>query len=203
MSLYQTITDFENSWFYSLSKLPDTYPIFELTKQEIDTWAIRGQIGDILAGHFSALAFVGIAYSIYLQGIGNKQIQESIEKQETAIQMQKEALNLQRLELKVTNKLATYGHIQKLTMDALDELHKSNIDFKDHSELFKILFHKSKRYKIIFSESTDKEEIETAWMEWWEFEQTLKMFISKIAFALKLYIEYTTNKKRNRFYFSK
>lgn len=72
--LFWTILSFETSPFYFFSI--DTYPFFELSDEEINIWAIRGQIGDILAGHFSALAFVGIAYSLYLQNKANKQVQE-------------------------------------------------------------------------------------------------------------------------------
>ncbi len=50
-----------------------------------DLWGIRGQIGDILAGHFSALAVFAIAYSIILQVEANKQMRESIDKQEKAL----------------------------------------------------------------------------------------------------------------------
>ncbi len=74
VNLFWTILSIETSLFYYFST--DNYPFFELSSQEIDTWAVRGQIGDILAGHFSALAFVGIAYSIYLQNESNKQAQE-------------------------------------------------------------------------------------------------------------------------------
>lgn len=74
VNLFWTILSIETSLFYYFST--DNYPFFELSSQEIDTWAVRGQIGDILAGHFSALAFVGIAYSIYLQNELNKQVQE-------------------------------------------------------------------------------------------------------------------------------
>jgi len=78
ISLGWTIIDFENSFFYSFSKDTNMYSIFELSQKEMDIWAVRGQIGDILAGHFSALAFIGIAISLYLQNNSNKQMQESI-----------------------------------------------------------------------------------------------------------------------------
>ena len=94
MSLYWTIVDFENSWFYSFSKVPD----LKLLPLDINTWAIRGQIGDILAGHFSALAFFAIALSIYFQSEGNKQIKDSLTIQSKALEAQIKELQDSRKE---------------------------------------------------------------------------------------------------------
>jgi len=58
-------------------------------------WAIRGQIGDLLAGHFTVLAFLGLLYSIF-------QMQESLRKQDDAFSVQKEEMKLQREEFKKT-----------------------------------------------------------------------------------------------------
>lgn len=60
-----------------------------------DRWAIRGQIGDIMSGHFSALAFLAVALSIILQQEANKQMNISIEKQEESLNQQSEALEVQ------------------------------------------------------------------------------------------------------------
>lgn len=82
--------------------------------QQINTWAIRGQIGDIMSGHFSALAFCAIAFSIFFQSEANKKMQSSINKQDEsliqqgklilqqndALEIQSKALNAQIEELK-------------------------------------------------------------------------------------------------------
>lgn len=41
-------------------------------------WAIRGQWGDMLSGHFSILAFLALIYSIYLQRIDTKEARQNI-----------------------------------------------------------------------------------------------------------------------------
>lgn len=137
------------------------------------------QTGDFLAGFAGALAFLWLI-------AGFKQ-------QQNEIKMQRKALELQALELKNANKISTYNHIQQLTTEALSELNNSNIKIKEHSELFNVFIKELSFYDEIFSNSTDKEQIVKAWMEWWKIEQTLNMFISKVSFSLKLYIEYKTN----------
>jgi len=58
-------------------------------------WAIRGQIGDLLAGHFTVLAFLGLLMSIL-------QMRVSLEKQDKAFAIQKEEMELQRIEFEKT-----------------------------------------------------------------------------------------------------
>jgi hypothetical protein len=144
------------------------------------------QTGDWLAGFAGALAFLWLV-------AGFRQQQNEITMQREEITMQREALELQALELKNANKISTYNHIQQLTNDSLNNFMNSSINIKEHSELFMIVLEEFKINKIIFSTSVDKVEIEQAWRKWWKFEQELNNFITKIAFALKLYIEYKTN----------
>ena len=66
----------------------------------IDKWAIRGQIGDIMSGHFSALAFLAVALSIIYQSEANQQMRKSIDKQEEALVQQGAALTVQSDSLK-------------------------------------------------------------------------------------------------------
>lgn len=54
-----------------------------LNKTSTDYWSIRGQMGDILSGHFAALAFIALLITIY-------QMQKSILKQDEAIKIQQE-----------------------------------------------------------------------------------------------------------------
>lgn len=56
------------------------------TNNPIDFWSIRGQIGDLLAGHFAALAFIGLLINI-------TQMKTSLEKQDKAIKIQKKKWN--------------------------------------------------------------------------------------------------------------
>lgn len=66
-------------WSYDYSPL---YMLSSISNNSSEAWAIRGQIGDILSGHFSALAFLAVVYTILLQQAQNKQMQNSIKKQE-------------------------------------------------------------------------------------------------------------------------
>ncbi|MFW3338151.1 hypothetical protein ACN9JY_00215 [Aliarcobacter butzleri] len=71
----------------------------ELVNSNIEKWAIRGQIGDIMSGHFSALAVLAVAYSITLQVEANKKMTESIEKQEKALRQTEETILQQKLSI--------------------------------------------------------------------------------------------------------
>lgn len=62
-----------------------------------DFWSIRGQIGDLIAGHFTALAFIGILINIM-------QMRKSLDKQDEAIRIQQKEMQNQQLEMKATTK---------------------------------------------------------------------------------------------------
>ena len=88
-------------WLSSLSStLVNTETNTTVATQVIDQWAIRGQIGDIMSGHFSALAFLAVALSIIYQSEANEQMRESIDKQEEALIQQGVALGVQSDSLK-------------------------------------------------------------------------------------------------------
>lgn len=58
-------------------------------------WAMRGQIGDLIAGHFTALAFIGILINI-------TQMRRSLDKQDEAIKIQQKEMQNQQLEMRAT-----------------------------------------------------------------------------------------------------
>lgn len=60
-------------------------------------WAMRGQIGDLIAGHFTALAFIGILISI-------SQVRKSLEKQDEAIELQRKSVFAQLQEVREQRK---------------------------------------------------------------------------------------------------
>jgi len=62
-----------------------------INKTSTDYWSIRGQIGDVLSGHFAALAFIALLISI-------SKMQESITKQDEAIKMQQKYIKKQEFE---------------------------------------------------------------------------------------------------------
>ena len=71
-------------------------------KLNIDYWSIRGQIGDVLSGHFTALAFIGLLASLELQRESIKQIENTILLNTRAINLQKEEIKNQKIELEIT-----------------------------------------------------------------------------------------------------
>lgn len=105
VNLYMTIDNLQMSPIIQLSNTALTI--------ETDTWALRGQIGDILSGHFSALAFLAVALSIILQNQANKQMRESIDKQEKAIKLQANSIEQQNKALEVQSK-ALEAQIEEL-----------------------------------------------------------------------------------------
>ncbi|MFY4768330.1 hypothetical protein ACOTV5_06825 [Aliarcobacter butzleri] len=96
LNLLASVLGIEYSPFYWLSNFTyDSLPLVQndvITNSITDKWAIRGQIGDIMSGHFSALAFLAVALSIVYQIEANKQMRESIEKQENALKQNEIAI---------------------------------------------------------------------------------------------------------------
>lgn len=67
-------------------------------------WEVRGQIGDVLAGHFTALAFIGLLASLQYQRKSINQMSDTIKLQTKSILKQSEALELQIKEFKQQTK---------------------------------------------------------------------------------------------------
>jgi len=65
-----------------------SYDNIEFNVQGKDYWSIRGQIGDLLSGHFTALAFIGLMLTI-------SQMNKALTQQDEAISIQKEEMNKQ------------------------------------------------------------------------------------------------------------
>lgn len=100
INLVWTVTSLDHSIMYLVSSSLDNNAS-ETIKDFKDSWAIRGQMGDILSGHFSALAFLAVAFSILLQNEANRKMQTSIEKQDKALEQQDKSLQQQSKALEV------------------------------------------------------------------------------------------------------
>lgn len=120
VNLYMTIDNLQMSPIIQLSNTALTI--------ETDTWALRGQIGDILSGHFSALAFLAVALSIILQNQANKQMRESIDKQEKALEQQNKALSIQSKGLKAQIKELKTSRIE--SSKQTEEFYIQNMNVK-------------------------------------------------------------------------
>ncbi|MCG3670729.1 hypothetical protein L5F33_10670 [Aliarcobacter butzleri] len=131
LNLLATVLGIEYSPFYWLSNFTyDSLPLVQndvITNSITDKWAIRGQIGDIMSGHFSALAFLAVALSIIYQIEANKQMRESIKKQENAIELQAKSISQQSEALK----------LQSISLEAqIKELQEARIESSKQTEEF-------------------------------------------------------------------
>lgn len=113
------------TWSYDYSPL---YMISSITNNSEPSWAIRGEIGDMLSGHFSALAFLAVAYSIILQNEANKQMRESIKLQSDEIKLATEESTKQTEEFFINNMNVKLDRYYKLLEEKVDKLDNNFMD---------------------------------------------------------------------------
>ncbi len=95
-----------------------------------DYWSIRGQIGDLLAGHFAALAFIGLMMTV-------TQMSKALKQQDEAISIQKIEMNKQSFENKFFQMLNLFTkNIETLTDKIEGKEYKGNEIFKPLKEDF-------------------------------------------------------------------
>ncbi|MDA3946161.1 MAG: hypothetical protein PF439_05735 [Helicobacteraceae bacterium] len=82
---------------YTYIGLADTIILTDSEK----AWAFRGQVGDIFAGHFTAVTMLFVVYSLLLQRKSVEQMENSIKQQSTAIIQQSDALSNQQEEIRL------------------------------------------------------------------------------------------------------
>lgn len=103
INLLLTVLGIEYAPLYWISNFTyDSLPLVqgtELTNSNIEKWGIKGQIGDIMSGHFSALAVLAVAYSITLQVEANQKMAEAIEKQKEALKQTQETIFQQKISI--------------------------------------------------------------------------------------------------------
>ncbi|WP_310442297.1 putative phage abortive infection protein [Sulfurimonas sp.] len=106
-----------------------------------NNWETRGQIGDFIAGHFTALAFIGLLISITQMQNGLKKQDEAINIQRDEMRLQREEMKLQREEMKESTKSlmlqaklyekqnfeTTFFQLLKLYIDIVDNIQHNNI----------------------------------------------------------------------------
>ncbi len=76
---------------WSLLNLVSLERISSTNQAAKDLWGIRGQIGDIMSGHFAALAFIALLITI-------DQMKQSLQKQKDAIKIQEDYFKKQEYE---------------------------------------------------------------------------------------------------------
>jgi len=84
LNLLWTVSYLDNSPLLQISQ--------DVLNEKTDRWALRGQIGDIMSGHFSALAVLSVALSILLQYEANNQMKNSLTVQAKSLDAQIEEL---------------------------------------------------------------------------------------------------------------
>jgi len=99
-NLWTMINHFDTSYMYAHSLESNSTDTLDMAQQ----WAMRGQMGDILSGHFSALAFLAVALSVFLQNEANRQMKLSLVQQSKALEVQSESLKAQIEELQQSRK---------------------------------------------------------------------------------------------------
>lgn len=124
---------------YSLVNLLSLETNLDITNNTVtanDFWSIRGQIGDLIAGHFTALAFIGILINI-------TQMRKSLDKQDEAIRIQQKEMQNQQKEMKATTKslelqakLIEKQNFENTFFKMLDLYIniQNNVKFKDYSK---------------------------------------------------------------------
>lgn len=99
-------------------------------------WEIRGQIGDVLSGHFTALAFIGLLWSLQLQRESIKQMQESINQNTDVIKLQNKSILMQKEEVNKQTKELELSKIYKqmeFNYTQLEQL-KNSVDYFSENE---------------------------------------------------------------------
>ncbi|RKY52818.1 MAG: hypothetical protein DRP93_07520, partial [Candidatus Neomarinimicrobiota bacterium] len=140
------------------------------TNNVAEKWAIRGQIGDILAGHGTVIAFLLLIYNIRQQSESLTSLKSSLQLQEKSLNSQNEALQINtqeyRLQVEEFKIMNTQNKVYKLfnkiekEMDQLeytlhniqtneDEVKKGIAQFNNDTSPFTL--HKKNRIHILFS----------------------------------------------------
>ena len=102
-----------------------------------DYWSIRGQIGDLLSGHFAALAFIGLMMTVSQMSKALKQQDEAISIQKQEMDKQFKEMNKQSFENKFFQMLNLFNNnIQTLEVNINGESYTKKNIFKPLKEHF-------------------------------------------------------------------
>ena len=120
-----------------------------------DFWSIRGQIGDLIAGHFTALAFIGILINI-------TQMRKSLDKQDEAINMQQVEMQATTQSLNLQAKLIEKQNFENTFFKMLDLYIniQNNVKFKDYEKKLEVVGDEAfLQYTIFWSSQSSEETI--------------------------------------------
>ncbi len=105
-----------------------------------DYWSIRGQIGDLLAGHFAALAFIGLMMTVSQMSKALKQQDEAILIQKQEMDKQFKEMNKQSFENKFFQMLNLFNNnIQTLEVNINGTNYAKKNIFKPLREYFELM----------------------------------------------------------------
>lgn len=110
----------------------ETSPLYYLSADINSTinensWALRGQIGDILSGHFSALAFLAVGYSLILQQKANKQTSASLRMQWKELKEARKESKLQTEEFFIANMNVKFDRYYKMFDSQVERIVSTNV----------------------------------------------------------------------------
>jgi thiaminase len=139
------------------------------------------QIGEFISGFAAALAFLWLIASFQLQA-------REIAAQREELKLQRTALEGQALELINASKFSALSQIADIMEKARDKVASSHI-VKDEGELLGRFTAELPVWKIIL-ESKNPQQVQDSYQAWLKIEGLVRGYISSIAMALRIYLEY-------------
>ncbi|WP_345972801.1 FlxA-like family protein [Sulfurimonas diazotrophicus] len=136
-----------------------------------DVWAFRGQIGDVLAGHFTAISMLFVLWGLLQQQESIKQMNTSIEKQTEALTNQQEEIRLQNesLQAQVSEMQAQKEEMKQQKI----EFERSNI-LATYERYFNRLSHLINAFEFDIVQSTTFHRQGLAAL--WKYKDTLEIY---------------------------
>jgi hypothetical protein len=146
------------------------------------SWGDRSKLGDFLGGFAAAVAFLWLVASVRFQS-------RELALQRSELQLQRAALDRQVEELSNSAKFSSLAQISEILDRASRALSESPAKIHQPSEAMGALTGGLKHWKPLL-ESTDPNEVQAHWSEWMKIEGAIRAYLSGVAFALKIYLEF-------------
>jgi hypothetical protein len=147
------------------------------------------QVGEFISGFAATLAFLWLIASFQLQA-------REIASQREELKLQRTALEGQAAELRSASKFSALSQIADIMQKARDRIASSSL-VKDESELLTLFMGGMSNWKIIF-ESKNAQLVEHHYKEWLKIEGLVRGYISAIAMAIRIYLEYFVQQEFDR-----
>lgn len=170
----------EKYWAWLLTALIILVALFVLIFSE--TLAEAAEIGEVLSGFSATLAFLWL-----IIGMRSQAADLALQRQELALQ--RSALERQAKELRNASKFDSLSRIEALLERSLEKIQEAGTAAKAPGEISTQLFIGMQDWKTIL-ESKDPEIVNAKYQEWIKIESVAKRYLSSVATALKIYMEF-------------